>query len=64
MAGFSRVVKAARDRLQMTQMEFATALGVHWRTVQKWEGGERTPSGAALTAIRLLLESKERRVGR
>lgn len=32
-------VKALRDRLGMTQMEFAVALGVDTGSVSKWERG-------------------------
>jgi DNA-binding transcriptional regulator YiaG len=50
-------IKRARERLGgLTQKELAAKLGVHWRTIQKWEGGERRPRGPALVALRLLLE--------
>jgi DNA-binding transcriptional regulator YiaG len=50
-------IKEARRRLGgLTQQELARMLGVHLRTVQKWEGGERCPRGPALVALRLLLE--------
>ena len=45
----------ARARLQagLTQAQFAGLLGVSERTLQQWEQGRRTPSGAAKTLIRL-----------
>jgi DNA-binding transcriptional regulator YiaG len=50
-------LKEARRRLGcLTQKELAEKLGVHWRTVQKWEGGERQPRGPVLALLRLLLE--------
>jgi putative transcriptional regulator len=50
-------IKEVRRRLGcLTQSELAKQLGVHLRTVQKWEGGERRPRGPALVALRLLLE--------
>ena len=45
----------ARARLQagLTQAQFAALLGVSERTLQQWEQGRRTPSGAAKTLIRV-----------
>lgn len=41
--------KATRASLGKTQAALARALGVHIRTVQKWEGGERgIPNPVAL----------------
>ncbi len=51
-------VKEARDKLKMTQREFALALNIDIRTVQKWEGGERQARGIAIAAIRMLLKLK------
>jgi putative transcriptional regulator len=45
----------ARARLQagLTQAQFAAMLGVSQRTLEQWEQGRRTPSGAAKTLIRV-----------
>ncbi|MGA2144584.1 MAG: helix-turn-helix domain-containing protein [Bryobacteraceae bacterium] len=45
----------ARARLAagLTQAQFARILGVSPRTLEQWEQGRRTPSGAAKTLIRL-----------
>ena len=36
-----------------SQAQFAQALGISLRTLQKWEQGEREPSGAAKSLIRI-----------
>lgn len=44
-----------RTRLKagFTQVQFAALLGISPRTLEQWEQGRRTPSGAAKTLIRL-----------
>ena len=43
----------ARQRVGLSQKEFATLLGVSVRTLQDWEKGRREPSGAARTLLRI-----------
>ena len=43
----------ARQRLGMSQSQFAGMLGVSVRTFQDWEQGRREPSGAAKTLLRV-----------
>jgi putative transcriptional regulator len=43
----------ARNRVGMSQGEFAKLLGVSVRTLQDWEQGRREPSGAAKTLLRI-----------
>ena len=43
----------ARQRVGLSQKEFATLLGVSVRTLQDWEQGRREPSGAARTLLRI-----------
>ena len=43
----------ARQRMGISQMEFAALLGVSVRTLQDWEQGRREPTGAAKTLIRV-----------
>lgn len=43
----------ARQRLGMSQSQFAGLLGVSVRTFQDWEQGRREPSGAAKTLLRV-----------
>ena len=45
-------ISEARDKLNLTQKEFATLLGISRRTVENWEQGHREPTGAA----RILIE--------
>ena len=43
----------ARNRVGLSQAEFARLLGVSVRTLQDWEQGRREPSGAAKTLLRI-----------
>ena len=40
-----------RERMRLSQAQFAVLLGVSVRTLQDWEQGRRTPSGAARTLL-------------
>lgn len=44
-------VAAARDKLKLTQEEFAALLGISRRTIENWEQGHRKPTGAAKVLI-------------
>ena len=47
-------IKGKRERLHMTQKEFADALGLSKygdRTIRRWERGETKPTGAELKAV-------------
>ena len=46
-------VADARQKSGLSQAEFAEALGISKRTLQEWEQGRRSPSGAARTLIRI-----------
>lgn len=46
-------VAEARHRTGLSQAQFAEALGISKRTLQEWEQGRRSPSGAARTLIRI-----------
>lgn len=46
-------VAAARNASGLSQAQFAELLGISVRTLQKWEQGEREPSGAAKSLIRI-----------
>ena len=47
-------VRAVRERSGMTQRQFAAAFGIGLGTLQKWERGERRPSGAAISLLRVM----------
>ena len=44
---------AARQALGYSQSQFAAMLGVSKRTLENWEQGRSTPSGAAQTLIKV-----------
>ena len=46
-------VAQARQSAGLSQAQFAAALGISKRTLQEWEQGRRSPSGAAQTLIRI-----------
>lgn len=46
-------VVQARQRTGLSQAQFADALSISKRTLQEWEQGRRSPSGAAQTLIRI-----------
>ncbi len=46
-------VVEARLTSGLSQERFAVLLGISVRTLQKWEQGQREPSGAAKTLIRI-----------
>jgi len=56
-----KLVKKLRERLDLTQEQFAQKVGVTFSTVNHWENGKRTPQ-PFLT--RRLLEMKEEIEGR
>lgn len=45
--------RATRNKLGMTQDEFAGTLGISVKTLRNWEQGRRVPSGPALRLLRL-----------
>ncbi|MDP3636722.1 MAG: helix-turn-helix domain-containing protein [Azonexus sp.] len=49
----------ARNRVGMSQSEFAKLLGVSVRTLQDWEQGRREPSGVARTLLRIASQNPE-----
>jgi putative transcriptional regulator len=46
-------VVQARQGTGLSQSEFAAALSISKRTLQEWEQGRRSPSGAAQALIRI-----------
>lgn len=47
-------IKAVRERSGLTQAQFAATFGIGLGTLQKWERGERRPSGAAKSLLRVM----------
>ena len=47
-------VKAIRKGLKLTQQQFAQEFGLELRTVQEWEQGRVSPTGAARTSLRII----------
>jgi putative transcriptional regulator len=45
--------KQIRERLNLTQEQFAQRLRVSVRTLQDWEQGRRQPTGPALSLLRI-----------
>lgn len=52
-------VVQARQSTGMSQSEFASALSISKRTLQEWEQGRRSPSGAAQALIRIAQKHPE-----
>ena len=46
-------VAALRRFVRMTQVEFATALGISVSTLRNWEQGRRAPHGPGLALLRI-----------
>jgi len=52
-------VVLARQKTGLSQSQFAEALSISKRTLQEWEQGRRSPSGAAQTLIRIAKKHPE-----
>ena len=52
-------VVRARQSTGLSQAEFASALSISKRTLQEWEQGRRSPSGAAQALIRIASKHPE-----
>lgn len=52
-------VVQARQGTGLSQAEFASALSISKRTLQEWEQGRRSPSGAAQALIRIARKHPE-----
>ena len=46
----------ARNKVGLTQVQFAELLGVSKRTLQEWEQGRKKPSGAASSLLKIAIE--------
>lgn len=48
-----------RNKLNLSQSEFASFMGVSVRTIQEWEQGRRKPSGSAVALLRIVEQKPE-----
>ncbi len=46
-------IREVREKLNVSQNEFAIMIGVSVRTLQNWEQGRRTPEGPAKALLRI-----------
>ncbi len=47
-------IQKARKQLGLSQRQFADAFGVSASTLKKWEQGQRLPTGAARTLMKII----------
>jgi putative transcriptional regulator len=52
-------VRDLRRRAQLTQMEFASRLGVPVETIRNWEQGKRMPRGPARALLAVIAHAPE-----
>lgn len=46
-------IRVVRERLDVSQADFAVLIGVSTRTLQNWEQGRRRPDGPAKALLRI-----------
>ena len=51
---FARRVREVREKLGLSQSEFAEQFGLSLRSLQEWEQARRLPDGAVLTYLRVI----------
>ncbi len=54
---FSKKVRTVRKQLGLTQAELASALGVSFATVNRWENGQTNPSSLSRRAFKDLCDN-------
>ena len=52
-------VKAIREKVAMSQTEFAAAFGISLGTLRHWERGDRKPRGPALVLLNVVAKEPE-----
>lgn len=50
-------IKMVREKLHVSQKEFAMLIGVSMRTLQNWEQGRRKPVGPANALLKIALKN-------
>src|SRR3954462_6996995 len=58
-AGASPAVRDLRRRARLTQLEFASRLGVPVETIRNWEQGKRAPRGPARALLAVIAHSPD-----
>lgn len=58
MIDYQKAVKDLRDKLIMTQAEFAKMLGVSFTSINRWENGQNRPSTTVRKQIVELCKEK------
>ena len=56
-------IKAVREKLHLSQSEFAAMIGVSPRTLQNWEQGRRTPEGPAQALLKVAARNPKALLG-
>jgi DNA-binding transcriptional regulator YiaG len=52
-------VKSIRERLRLSQTEFARLMRVNIRTLQNWEQRRRRPTGPAAALLKIVADAPE-----
>ena len=52
-------VKAVRERVHLSQQDFATLIRVSVKTLQNWEQGRRHPTGPAAALLKIVASHPE-----
>jgi len=47
-------IQLVREKIQLSQVQFARMLGVSVKTLQNWEQARRAPTGAAKALLRIV----------
>lgn len=55
----SEEIKDIRDRLELSQKDFAELLNISLRTLQEWEQGRKSPKGPALSLLNIAIKHPE-----
>ena len=58
-AAWNKTIAATREKLGLSQTQFARLLGISVRTLHHWEQGTRKPSGAARVLLKVAAEHPE-----
>ena len=52
-------VRAVRERVHLSQQDFATLIQVSVKTLQNWEQGRRHPTGPAAALLKIVASNPE-----